>query len=945
MHYECQLSTFCFCFFQDVSNGAIKDVANAYQQLTFRQELDGEDVPVAKRQALMSPAALQSTFLDLNLQSSLIASASPSSLSHHQHHPPVSEPSTNIINSRPLPPTTITSYAFPCNLNNDHAMNAMNDFAYLPTEWIPNVIHPSSSGVADTEDVSTMIHSQQPLLVLPSNNKAVPEPVATEHSHVTAMTSTNQPTSSGASNTVGPSVSRYHCSLCSFYTERACRINLHLKSHGKAGSILCTCCGASYRSLKGYTSHLSNCQKIENNSVIPAPEIFAETFPAVDLQNIAPALALQLSGQYRVSKSAQDMIFANLATTTRVLHEILTRDDSLDQLEQFSTMCEKLSNVGARDDYVRQFFQLPVPESVKIGTKEAYYFPFKNLLSLLLRLPEMKDFVISPQIGSTDEMHDFNNGRLVAHFASGCLLFSLYADDFCICNPLGQARTKHKLLIFYVQVLNVPPKYRSKVASVFPLAIANAKSLRPNLCLNLSKLLRDFTDTMKMLSTDGIVFNVCGKSTTLKGHLVAFIGDSLAANALGGFKEGFSEKVKRCCRACNSTRVEMKISDLSSQCSLRSKDEHEKRVAELQKGFLTKKTYAYWSKEYGITGDSVFAAIPEFNLTKAMLFDPMHDVLEGIFPLQMELMLEAHVGAKIYDVHTVNLFLLHAPVPGNDRPNFIANDMKIVSKQTAGQMLSLMRILPFFFAERLPENHHDEHWNCMMHLLRILQFCLSPVMNDIGISHLRKAISDHHVAYMQLYPDGFIPKLHFLVHYPDQASNFGPLRNHMCFTFEAKHQMAKNIRWFNFKNIPLSIMNHAITDLAANLFQPSGEPRNDVFRSSVAGLRHGARRAVLNGVNYKVSDVLMLSEDESSGFVQIMEFELAAGNRLQLNVRQLKTKFVKGFNLFEVQETSSSSFSCFADQLLFPWPVLQYTSTKWQIFPIALGSVKHFYRY
>ncbi len=40
---------------------------------------------------------------------------------------------------------------------------------------------------------------------------------------------------------------------------------------------------------------------------------------------------------------------------------------SLAQLKQFSVMCEKLSDVGARDDSVRQIFHIPVPKPTEIG--------------------------------------------------------------------------------------------------------------------------------------------------------------------------------------------------------------------------------------------------------------------------------------------------------------------------------------------------------------------------------------------------------------------------------------------------------------------------------------------------------------------------------------------------------------------------------------------------
>jgi hypothetical protein len=140
------------------------------------------------------------------------------------------------------------------------------------------------------------------------------------------------------------------------------------------------------------------------------------------------------------------------------------------------------------------------------------------------------------------------------------------------------SKNKHKLYVIYLQVLNVPPKFRSKVNSVFPLAIAYSSSLRNNMHSGLNILLKDFIDTINTLSTSGMHFVVNGELQLLRGRLVAFIGDSLAANAIGGFKEGFSANVKRCCRACNSTRPEMEDKSSAFECSIRHEREHRTRV-------------------------------------------------------------------------------------------------------------------------------------------------------------------------------------------------------------------------------------------------------------------------------------------------------------------------------------------------------------------------------
>jgi hypothetical protein len=321
-----------------------------------------------------------------------------------------------------------------------------------------------------------------------------------------------------------------------------------------------------------------------------------------------------------------------------------------------------------------------------------------NIIALLLRLPEIQHLLFdSPQ--PTDMKRDFCDGCLSPKDNMSRLTITLYCDELCICNLIGQGKKKHKLTMFYFQVLNVPPNFRSKVSSVFPLAVAYTKSLRNNMYTGVRTLLQDFIDTFTKLSTTGITVLVKGEKMRLMGHLAGFIGDSLAANAIGGFKEGFSASVKRCCRACNSTRDEMELFSLAQQCILRNKEEHKTRLAELQRGFRTIKIYKFWSKMYGITSDCALSAIPGFDVTKSLLFDPMHDIFEGIFPLQLERLLSVHIARNTFSLDAFNIFMATlAPIPTSDRPNVITNNLKICATQKAGQMLSLLRTLPFFYA-------------------------------------------------------------------------------------------------------------------------------------------------------------------------------------------------------------------------------------------------------
>ena len=80
--------------------------------------------------------------------------------------------------------------------------------------------------------------------------------------------------------------------------------------------------------------------------------------------------------------------------------------------------------------------------------------------------------------------------------------------------------------------------------------------------------------------------------------------------------------------------------------------------------------------------------------------------------------------------------------------------------------------------------------------------CLSPITTDAYFICLEEELVVYHILFMELHPDKFIPKLPFLIHYPHQSRQFGPLQYHMCMGFGSKHQVFKNIRHFNFKNMP-----------------------------------------------------------------------------------------------------------------------------------------------
>ena len=122
-------------------------------------------------------------------------------------------------------------------------------------------------------------------------------------------------------------------------------------------------------------------------------------------------------------------------------------------------------------------------------------------------------------------------------------------------------------------------------------------------------------------------------------------------------------------------------------------------------------------------------------------------------------------------------------------------------------MLLLVQILPFLIADKIPEN--EDHWDCFIHLRKILDLILAPIVTENDCSSLKLLIRDHHAKFVCLYGSStYIPKMHFLIHYPKQMLNLGSMTHTWTMRYEAKLNFFKQASQVsNFKNIAFSLAN------------------------------------------------------------------------------------------------------------------------------------------
>ena len=83
----------------------------------------------------------------------------------------------------------------------------------------------------------------------------------------------------------------------------------------------------------------------------------------------------------------------------------------------------------------------------------------------------------------------------------------------------------------------------------------------------------------------------------------------------------------------------------------------------------------------------------------------------------------------------------------------------------AAQVWILARNLPLMIGNRISEN---DFWECYLLLLDILQVCTAQNLSHGLAGYLEALISDHHLFVCHYTEDNFIPKMHDMVHLPQQ---------------------------------------------------------------------------------------------------------------------------------------------------------------------------------
>jgi len=425
-------------------------------------------------------------------------------------------------------------------------------------------------------------------------------------------------------------------------------------------------------------------------------------------------------------------------------------------------------------------------------------------------------------------------------------------------------------------------------------------------------ILRSFIYELKKLESDeGILVSENGKERVLRASLAAVTADGLAAHQLFGL---LSPAVLYFCRLCMINRYDFHKGQEDTSAIPRIKQLHDEHIKMIEEK-VTQKNIENARKQCGVKEISVLHESRYFHVTNNYIFDPMHDIFEGVAPMEIKLVLNNFITNKEYDlnVDTLNarlhLFQYGLPeVKNKPSANFTLASLRNLHdyklKQTAAQTWCLMRVLPFIVSDKVPED--DKYLSLILLLSRITEIVFARKLTVTILPYLSELI-EHDVLFRKLFPNiNRINKHHHLHHYPECIKRSGPLRWMNCFRFEAKHSILKKQGSVccNYKNIPKTMINHCQISQCAT-WGLGTKPREKIkyTKSETVKIGHTLSKVKLSEIGLRDEDyVIKVNKIEIYGIEYRVGLFVAIDGGKEDDNGDPKFGYIKEILLFEKEQ-------------------------------------------
>lgn len=630
---------------------------------------------------------------------------------------------------------------------------------------------------------------------------------------------------------------------------------IHALSEGLEFTLTCSQdgCPRTYHSINSFTKHLSREHQIASTTVVepslqtfptftdfpgtidttPLEENIAEPSEGFKLLSSSDSAASFVAKMYagsnvtlmdvtRTVTCVKELVETTVATLQNSVSSVFNNlevphDHELVQplMEQFESakhMFDDIDTPFKMNTHFSEKFHLVKPKELFLGHRAdtvrkqgqmkqvlapdtCQYVPILETIKFLFSNEKMQNVYLKNKKRNDNMMRDYSDGcQFSTHplfqLYPESLQIQLYYDDVETTNPLGSKTKIHKMGAVYFTLQNLPPECNSSLAHIHLCVLFNSIDREK---YGLGKILEPLLEDIRVLENSGIEVEVNGQTQKLHGTLSILTADNLAIHSLCGYVESFS--ANKCCQFCLIDKQEIQSVFDEDNVEKRNRENYEQHVRFCD------------PSSTGVKGNSCLNSLQYFHVTENTCVDIMHDVLEGVAPLEVKLLLRHF----IYEEKLFTLEQLNQRIAGFDygymneknKPSAIINlrSSENAVRQTASQMWCLLQVLPFLVGDFI--NREDQFWHLFILLREICSIIFAPVVS-VGLAvFLKQLIIDHHTLYKKLFCQNLIPKHHFMIHYPRMLCLFGPISHLWCMRFESKHNPMKRQAHVvcNFKNI------------------------------------------------------------------------------------------------------------------------------------------------
>ena len=550
----------------------------------------------------------------------------------------------------------------------------------------------------------------------------------------------------------------------------------------------------------------------------------------------------------------------------------------------------RLSTAHKLEKYVENNLPYVAPVTIFLGENEHHvkqsfqYVPLLDQLRVLLKCGEILRHVTAGNVTQRCRegvYEDVFDGSVHRDKSANVIYLAISYDDFGLVNPLGNVACKNKIAAFHFSILNAPKSVRSKTDSIFLLLLCLVPYVKK---YGWGTILRPLLADLHVLCTEGLQIVDGQQTVTVYGKLSVVCGDNLAVHSLAGFVQNFTSRSP--CRFCLGSPSSWQDKFCEKDFLLRDRATYDEQLRRAKDDeFGTK------ALESGIRGECAFNELPGFHVSDQFPPDIAHDVLEGVIPYTLSLVLTTIVLQKKY----INISYLNSLLSSFFRLQSVANapqQLRIVKgkisiKQTFSQNWALLRYLPMIIGKYIPSDCSE--WILLTGLCAIVENIFARKFLSGDLAFLETKIAEWLSALKGCYPNFRLkPKFHFMIHYCSQIRKHGPLRCLWTMRYESKYSALKKLVKMNrnFRNITKTVslkhQKHMAFVMSSKDFLREPIPEvlehadltvleevPKILRKSFAGrnVRFSAKASV-NGIVYERGCVVLIN-DEHFEFAEV----------------------------------------------------------------------------